>query len=113
MPVSVLDRWQTVGDTSGGQLFTAGFNGDAVNNFYSYYINSDAAYTDASYVRLKNLSLSYTLPKTLMKEGSCKLYFQGQNLLTFTKFQGADPENQSQGRLPTLRMLTLGLQLSF
>lgn len=33
MPVSVLDRWQTVGDTSGGQLFTAGFNGDAVNNF--------------------------------------------------------------------------------
>lgn len=113
MPVSVLDRWQTVGDTSGGQLFTAGFNGDAVNNFYSYYINSDAAYTDASFVRLKNLSLSYTLPKTLMKEGSCKLYFQGQNLLTFTKFQGADPENQSQGRLPTLRMLTLGVQLSF
>ena len=113
MPVSVLDRWQTVGDTNTGQLFTAGFNGDAVNNFYSYYINSDAAYTDASYVRLKNLSLSYTLPKQIMKEGSCKLYFQGQNLLTFTKFQGADPENQSQGRLPTLRMLTLGVQLSF
>jgi len=113
MPVSVLDRWQVIGDTNTGQLFTAGFNGDAVNNFYSYYINSNAAYTDATYVRLKNLSLSYTLPKTLIKDGSCKLYFQGQNLLTFTKFQGADPENQSQGRLPTLRMLTFGVQMSF
>lgn len=113
MPTSVLDHWQQAGDTNPTQLYTAGFNGDAVTAFYTYYIRSDAAYSDASYVRLKNIALSYTLPKAWAPKAHCKLYFQGQNLLTFTRFQGADPENQSRGQLPTLRVLTVGLQLSF
>jgi hypothetical protein len=49
----------------------------------------------------------------MLKKANCKLYFQAQNLMTFTKFKGADPENQSQGRLPTLRVLTIGTQLNF
>lgn len=113
MPTSVLNHWQQVGDTGPTQLYTAGFNGAAVNAFYSYYTRSDAAYSDASYVRLKNLSFSYTLPNSILKDFKCKLYFQGQNLLTFTRFNGADPENQSRGQLPTLRVLTLGMQLTF
>jgi TonB-linked SusC/RagA family outer membrane protein len=113
MTTDVLDRWQQVGDTNPTQIYTAGFNGDAVNAFYTYYTSSDAAYSDASYLRVKNLSLSYTLPNTMLKKANCKLYFQAQNLMTFTKFKGADPENQSQGRLPTLRVLTIGTQLNF
>jgi TonB-linked SusC/RagA family outer membrane protein len=113
MTTDVLDRWQQVGDTNPTQIYTAGFNGDAVNAFYTYYTSSDAAYSDASYLRVKNLSLSYTLPNTMLKKVNCKLYFQAQNLMTFTKFKGADPENQSQGRLPTLRVLTIGTQLNF
>ena len=113
MTTDVLDHWQQVGDTNPTQIYTAGFNGDAVNAFYTYYTSSDAAYSDASYLRVKNLSLSYTLPNTMLKKVNCKLYFQAQNLMTFTKFKGADPENQSQGRLPTLRVLTIGTQLNF
>ena len=113
MPTHVLDHWQQAGDTNSTQVYTAGFNGDAVNAFYTYYIRSDAAYSDASYVRLKNLSLSYTLPDFWLQKASCKLYFQGQNLLTFTHFKGADPENQSRGQLPTLRVLTVGMYLTF
>jgi hypothetical protein len=113
MTTDVLDRWQQVGDTNPTQIYTAGFNGDAVNAFYTYYTSSDAAYSDASFLRVKNLSLSYTLPNTMLKKVNCKLYFQAQNLMTFTKFKGADPENQSQGRLPTLRVLTIGTQLNF
>lgn len=113
MTTDVLDHWQQPGDTNPTQVYTAGFNDAAVNAFYTYYASSDAALSDASYIRVKNLSLSYTLPNTILKKGSCKLYFQAQNLLTFTKFKGADPENQSQGRLPTLRVVTIGTQLNF
>lgn len=109
----VLDHWQHVGDTSTVQQYSAGFNDAAVTAFYSYYINSDAAYSDASYVRLKNLSLSYTLSAPWLQNASCRLYFQAQNLLTLTKYKGADPENQSQGRLPTLRVLSVGTQINF
>jgi TonB-linked SusC/RagA family outer membrane protein len=113
MPTSILDHWETAGDIAPTQVYTAGFNGDAVNAFYTNFIRSDAAYSDASYVRLKNVSLSYTLPKSVLPMLHCKLYLQGQNLLTITKFQGADPENQMRGQLPTLRVLTAGVQLTF
>ena len=111
-PVAVLDRWQQPGDTSAFQQYTAGFNNDAVNAFYNYS-SSDAVFTDASFIRLKNLSISYTLPDSWSKIGRCRLYLQGQNLLTITRFKGPDPENQSQGSLPPLRVLTMGIQLNF
>lgn len=113
VPTSVLHHWQQAGDITPTQVFTAGYNSAAINAYYNQFVRSDAAYSDASYVRLKNLSLSYTLPTTLTKDLTCKLYFQGQNLLTFTKFNGADPENQSRGQLPTLRVMSVGMQLKF
>lgn len=113
VPTSVLNHWQQAGDIAPTQVFTAGYNSAAINAYYNQFVRSDAAYSDASYVRLKNLSLSYTLPTTLTKDLTCKLYFQGQNLLTFTKFNGADPENQSRGQLPTLRVMSVGMQLKF
>lgn len=111
-PVSNLDSWQP-GETDGVQKYTAGFNDEAVNAYYSYYTYSDAAFSDASFIRLKNLSIAYTLPQTWMKEANCRLYLQGQNLFTITNFNGADPETQSFGKLPPLRVMTMGVQLNF
>ncbi len=92
------------------QPFSAGFNPQA-NAAYTFYRNSDAAYSDASFLRLKNISLSYNLPTT--SGWGCKLYLQGQNILTFTKYNGLDPENYSGQNLPPLRLITLGTQLTF
>jgi len=50
---------------------------------------------DASYVRLKNLQLGYTIPAKITSKGhikSLRIYFTSENLLTFTKFTGLDPE---------------------
>jgi len=94
----------------GTQPFSAGFDPQA-NAAYTFYRNSDAAYGDASFVRLKNISLSYAVP-TASRWG-CKLYLQGQNILTFTRYRGLDPENYSGQNLPPLRLITLGTQLTF
>lgn len=101
---------QSVDVLSAVQPFSAGYNTEA-NNAYNFYRGSDAAYTDASFIRLKNMSIYYTLPS--FSGVTCKLYMQGQNILTFTKYKGLDPENYSGSRIPPLRVLTLGTQLTF
>ncbi len=101
---------QSVDVLSEGQPFSAGFNTQATNA-YTFYRNSNAAFDDASFIRLKNISLNYTVPTS--SGWVCKLYLQGQNLLTFTKYKGLDPENYSGVRIPPLRVLTLGTQLTF
>jgi len=111
-PASALDHWQQAGDVAAHQVFTDGMNFEAFDNYDRYY-NSDAAISDASYVRLKNLSISFDVPENLLQYVKCKLYFEGQNLITFTNYRGADPEFQSSGYLPPLRVLSAGVQLSF
>ena len=73
---------------------------------------------DASYLRLKNLRLGYNLPaafaeKIGMKEA--QVYFSGDNVLTFTKFPGSDPERTSQNAAmslyPNLRTLAFGIKV--
>ncbi|PJJ07610.1 TonB-linked SusC/RagA family outer membrane protein [Flavobacterium sp. 1] len=108
----ILNRWQEQGDTEGVQKYTAGSNG-AASAAFNNYRSSDAAYTDASFIRLKNLSLAYTIPESWSKSARCRIYLQGQNLLTFTHFKGLDPENQSLGILPPLQVLAIGVQLTF
>ncbi|NUY81903.1 SusC/RagA family TonB-linked outer membrane protein [Flavobacterium sp. MAH-1] len=110
-PTDVLHHWQQPGDTSGVQAYSAGYD-DVSALAYARYGVSDAAYTDASYIRLKNLSLSYTLPELLTKSVGCRIYAQGQNLLTITQYKGRDPENQSIYALPPLRVITFGIDLS-
>lgn len=73
---------------------------------------------DASYMRLKNLELGYTLPKDLLKGRfieSCRVYLQGVNVLTFSSFKLWDPEvNESQGsRYPNMRTFNLGVNFKF
>ncbi|MEZ7516130.1 SusC/RagA family TonB-linked outer membrane protein [Flavobacterium frigidarium] len=111
-PTSVLDRWQNAGDNTTYQQYTTGVNSAAVDAFFKYY-SSDAIIEDASYVRLKNVSLTYTIPQQWLKGMQCRLVFQGQNLLTITSYSGADPESRFNTSLPPLKVFTTGLQLTF
>lgn len=111
-PTSVMNHWQQPGDVAPHQIFTNGTNSGAVGA-YDYYAQSDALISDASYVRLKNISISYDVPERLLKNVHCRLFAEAQNLLTFTKFEGADPEFKTSGFLPPLRIISAGLQLTF
>ncbi|HKK46486.1 MAG TPA: TonB-dependent receptor [Balneolaceae bacterium] len=77
---------------------------------------------DASYLRLKNATIGYTLPRQWINGYKLRLYVQGSNLLTFTGYKGLDPEvtssserNVRQGNtffeLPQAREILFGLQL--
>ncbi|PWJ97104.1 TonB-linked SusC/RagA family outer membrane protein [Flavobacterium araucananum] len=110
-PTTVINHWQHPGDTSGYQLYSSGVNGAAVEAFSKYY-DSDATITDASYIRLKNISLSYTIPKKWLSGLNCRVFVEGQNLLTITHYNGADPEFRSSGFLPPLKIFTAGLQFT-
>ena len=75
---------------------------------------------DASFMRLKNLMLGYALPSDLLKKTGfirgLRVYAQAQNLFTFTKFSGLDPEGTSNlyaAQYPMSRQFTFGLDLMF
>jgi TonB-linked SusC/RagA family outer membrane protein len=104
----VLNRWQHPGDDASFQRF---------NSNYSAYASwadagaSDAAYSNASFIRLKSLSLAYNFPENLLKRAGIQttsIYIHGENLLTFTPFKGLDPET---GTLPPLKIFTVGIKL--
>ncbi|MBR5803276.1 MAG: TonB-dependent receptor [Bacteroidaceae bacterium] len=75
---------------------------------------------DASFLRLKNLTIGYNLPSNILKQTKCismaRIFAQGQNLLTFTNFSGMDPEssqNVYQAAYPMSRQFTFGLEVNF
>lgn len=75
---------------------------------------------DASFLRLKNIMLSYDLPQSLLKKtkvfSRAKVYVQAQNLFTKTKFSGIDPESPGNiyiAQYPMTRQYTCGLEVSF
>ena len=75
---------------------------------------------NASFLRLKNLTLAYVVPQAWFKKSnffsSARIYLQGQNLLTFTGFKGLDPEvasNIYRAQYPASRQFTLGVEVSF
>lgn len=84
-------------------------NNNKENEGSDYYIE------DGSFLRLKTLSLGYTLPKTIqnkLKMQNARVYFQAQNLLTLTSYSGADPEGLGYPyALP--RQYTFGIQFGF
>ena len=111
-PVRVLDRWQMPGDVTTIQRFTTDVQlGDSHSRNYV----SNNGVVDASFIRLQNVSLSWTLPQKLTEQlglESLRIYANGQNLATFTGYQGLDPETQGRA-LPPLRIITTGIQLTF
>lgn len=88
---------------------------------------SDAFVEDGSYIRLQNVSLSYTFPKKWIEHlylSNVKLYMNIQNLFTITKYDGYDPEVGSlygdalkngidYNRYPSPRIYTFGINVSF
>ncbi|MBO9570673.1 MAG: SusC/RagA family TonB-linked outer membrane protein [Chitinophagaceae bacterium] len=106
-PLSVINRWQKPGNSS-IQRFQSGPGFPAV-------AETDANFSwDASYVRLKNVSLSWQIPniwsqKIHLQSGS--VYFRGQNLATITRYSGLDPETQNSTTLPPLELWTAGITI--
>ncbi|WP_077400632.1 SusC/RagA family TonB-linked outer membrane protein [Cellulophaga omnivescoria] len=109
---AVLSRWQNPGDETSLQKYTSGLNSDAFEA-YTNYSESDAVLTDASYIRLKTVSLNYNLPISGTLDGKCQLFIQGQNLLTLTKYNGLDPETRSSSVLPPLKVISIGTKITF
>jgi hypothetical protein len=112
-PTAVLNRWQKPGDMKPYEQFTESYSSNSYGQYAYYYQESTAAYTDASFIRLKNLSISYSMPKSIvgkMHLRDFRIYIHGQNLLTITKYMGFDPETQAVS-LPPLRVWTAGIQL--
>jgi TonB-linked SusC/RagA family outer membrane protein len=108
-PITVLNRWQKPGDMGTVPRFSS--NSNSIGNIP----NSDAYYGDASFVRLKNLSLSWQLPAAWISKmhlQGASLYMRGQNLATITNYTGLDPETMGLG-MPPLTMWTIGGQFSF
>ncbi|MBC7652872.1 MAG: hypothetical protein H7098_00195, partial [Oligoflexus sp.] len=86
--------------------------------------NNDFLLQDASYIKLRNLELRYALPKSWLnriKIQGLSLYANGQNLKTWTKFYGLDPENYTNQALfdnkrttyPSTRVINFGLSAQF
>lgn len=114
LPVEFLDRWRKEGDSKMFQKLYAFRVPDDYRETQQYFTGSNFAYTDASFVRLKNVSLAYNIPLPLRKRmniNNCRVFVQGQNLLTITGYKGLDPESQSTSILPPLTTVTAGIQL--
>ena len=106
--VKMLTMWQKPGDIT--EISTP----ESPMQFDTHLLE------DASFMRLKNLTVSYSLPRELMRKthfmGGCRVYFVGRNLLTFTKYQGYDPEVDSNIQLsnyPNTKQYSVGLELTF
>lgn len=73
-------------------------------------------YEDASFIRLKDLTLSYDLPAAASRRlgsESLRLYVNGRNLWTSTEWSGLDPELSNQRAIPLERVITGGLTVRF
>jgi TonB-dependent starch-binding outer membrane protein SusC len=119
---TVRDRWTPDNPTTDTNFPRAVF-GDPNNNRRV----SDRFLEDASYLRLKNLTLGYRLPSSVVNKvglSSLRVYVSGQNLLTFTNYSGFDPEvstfattNTAPGTdfltFPQARTMIVGLNVGF
>lgn len=107
-----MDRWTPSNPTNTMPRVTLD---DARRNLHSTFYQENAAY-----LRLKNIELGYSLPKSVLSKAninSIRLYFNVQNAFTITKFKGFDPEqNTSELRAeayPQTRIFTVGLNANF
>lgn len=112
LPAYAMDRWQKPGDQTDVPRFV--YNQSASDNNSSRYIHS----TD--HLRLKNLTLGYTLPREWTRKvmvNKARFYFSGSNLLTWAKWNQYDPETPVNGEVfceaPPMRTFSFGVQLTF
>lgn len=105
-----VNRW-TVDKPSQTLPRLGGINNSIISDFYIQ---------DASYLRMKNIELGYTLPRNLVRKfgmENLRIYIGGQNLLTFTKMKDFDPERQrgsgTDQLAPLYKVYTFGLNVKF
>lgn len=107
----LLDAWQNPGDrASFPRLTRRGLRQEA----------SDLFLEDASYLRLRNATFAYNFPQSILAKQnalrSARVFIQAQNLLTFSKWRGFDPESNLAGTFfeyPTSRIWTVGINVGF
>ncbi len=105
----VLDYWKQPGDVT---TFPK-FDGPRFTQFDSTLIE------DASFIRMKNITLSYSLPSEIVERVKLKnvrLFTVGRNLLTFTDYLGVDPEidsNIALGSNPNTKQISFGVEIKF
>lgn len=113
MHISVLNEWRTPGQITDVPRATA----SGGNTFQS---QTTRFLEDADFWRLRNVTLGYTVPSTALdavKIRAARIFVQGQNLWTSTKFRSFDPEatgtSLTGAQYPSLKQVTLGLSLGF
>lgn len=117
LPSYMWGRWTGEGTSNSTPRFS--WSDDNGN-----WLSSDLYVKDGSYMRLKNMQIGYTLPNSITKKAlisSLRLYVAAENLLTFTKYEGFDPEISSggtsigvdRGCYPQARTFTFGVNLNF
>lgn len=115
--VPMLDRWTPTNTNASWPVIRPGLNANPNESL------NDFTLQDASYIKLRNVQLSYTLPKKWLSRvrlSGVTVFVSGQNLKTWTKFYGIDPENSLSGNayassistIPTTKILNFGLNLS-
>ena len=104
----VLNEWQNPGDITNMPRY------GSVLQFDTHLLEN------ASFLRMKNIALSYTLPKSWMNASkvirSVKIMASARNLFTITDFKGADPEldsNLTMGAYPNTKQFTVGAEITF
>ncbi|MCC7443664.1 MAG: TonB-dependent receptor [Saprospiraceae bacterium] len=121
----ILGRWQSPENPGDGQTPKIVLNGD---NFINRPDDASTRWVeDGSFVKLQNVSLGYSFPADQMKKlkvNGLRVYVQGQNLLTFTKYKGVDPETSTNFSTstgfgedfngnPQQRVISGGIKLTF
>jgi TonB-linked SusC/RagA family outer membrane protein len=108
LSTTMLSMWQNPGDITEVQSY----------KFNREFSSKDIE--DASYIRFRNIQVGYTLPKKFTDSikyiDGLRLYAQAQNLATWTKFTGFDPEddnNIAQYEYPTPKIFTFGVDVKF
>ena len=112
-----LNRWDP-SKSEADNLATAKYpllhydsNGDHNQRLNSFFLQNGA------FLRLKNIELSYTLPKAWTQPvgiSDCRFYVNGNNLITWDKLDGlTDPESNGSNRYPIMRTVNLGVNLKF
>jgi TonB-linked SusC/RagA family outer membrane protein len=107
------DYWTPENPNASRPGLTTTTSSDIGYAYYYYYYISDAIYTDASYIKLKNVALSYYLPTSVtskLKLQLVRLYLRAENLKTFSKFNQWDPETKTS--IPPFRTITAGISIS-
>jgi TonB-linked SusC/RagA family outer membrane protein len=119
LPAALLNRWQKPGDQSDIERLTTGKRGNTLDSqagsAATSFNNSSGAYSDASYIRLKNVSFSYALPDKLLNKWSltgCTVFVNAQNLFLITGYKAGDPETMSLYSIPPQRTIVAGINLS-